>query len=311
MSIATAKRKGPPAGGHHRGIALIAVLWVVALLAIVAGAVSAAVRGEARLAGNLLAQAQARHAAEGALHLAILSLLAREGEPAHGAVPEREIGHSTVRVVIEDEAGKLDLNLARARLLDGLLQAVGSTEGERRRVVAAILDWRDADDQTRPDGAEDREYLAAGVAYGAKDAHFDSVEELQLVLGMSPALYRRLKPALTVHARRPDVEPRLASPLVRLALAAADESVGAARPPLPAGGDDAASDRRAETRLRNATYAIHAQARAPNGVTAHVTAIVAVHHRDRGAAFTILQWRADGDELFPATVPREGEAAWS
>lgn len=297
----------------YRGIALVAVLWGIALLTIVAGALSATLQREARLAGNLLAQAQARHAAEGAVHLAILALLAPGDEPPDGSVHDRAIGHAAVRVAIQDEAGKIDLNLARERLLHGLLLAVGAGDRERHRAVDAILDWRDADDAPRADGAEDREYLAAGIAYGAKDGHFDSIEELQLVMGMTPELYRKLRPALTVYARRPDVDPRLAPPLVRLALAAAEGIVGEDGAALPRSARENETDagRRSVARPRNGVYRIHAQARAPNGVTAHVSAVVTVRHGDQRAAFTILEWRRDGEELFTQDARREGGASWS
>ena len=49
-------------------------------------------------------------------------------------------------------------------------------------------------------GFTDDEYEAAGRNYGAKDGPFDSVEELLQLLGMTPALYQRLAPALTVSA---------------------------------------------------------------------------------------------------------------
>lgn len=304
-------RSGPRHLVQARGIALIAVLWGIALLAIVAGAVSAAVQSEARLAGNLLGQAQARHAAEGAVHLAILALLDAGDESPERVDREWTIGRYTTRVAVQDEAGRIDLNLAPARLLDDLLQAVGADERERRHAVAAILDWRDADDLTRAHGAEDREYLAAGLAYGAKDAYFASVEELQLVLGISRELYRRLKPALTVHARRPGPDPRRASPLVRLALAGGGMADEADQAAARSGSATAEPDSAPTVRLRSATYAVHAQARSADGATAHARAIVRIRQDDQQAGYTILEWRADGEELFPGHASRTGGDAWS
>jgi general secretion pathway protein K len=46
-------------------------------------------------------------------------------------------------------------------------------------LVDAILDWRDEDDLHLVNGAEDPDYKAAGLPYGAKDGPFDSLEELQ------------------------------------------------------------------------------------------------------------------------------------
>ena len=49
-------------------------------------------------------------------------------------------------------------------------------------MAAAIVDWRDADPLTQPSGGgEDGDYAAANLPYGAKDAEFKSVAELQQV----------------------------------------------------------------------------------------------------------------------------------
>jgi general secretion pathway protein K len=156
-------------------------------------------------------------------------------------------------------------------------------------------------------GAEDNAYLAAGKPYGAKDGPFDSVEELQLVLGMTPELYRRLKPALTVYSRQPGINPAVASPEVLLAIPGMGvntvEQYMALReqnrkdglpPPQPP-----LVDRHYIARTTGRTYSIHAQARLQSGVTAHITTIVDLRGRDPAAPFTVLSWRQEGDELFP------------
>ena len=67
------------------------------------------------------------------------------------------------------------------------------------------IDWRDADDLKRPNGAEEPEYRAAGLDYKPANAPFQAIEELQLVLGMRPDIYRRLAPSITVFSRSPGV----------------------------------------------------------------------------------------------------------
>jgi general secretion pathway protein K len=84
--------------------------------------------------------------------------------------------------------------------------------------VDAILDWRDEDDLRLLNGAEDPDYDAAGRPYGAKDGPFDSVEELQQVLGFDRVLYQALAPALTVSSGQASPGAEFAPPLVRAAV---------------------------------------------------------------------------------------------
>src|SRR5262249_22514762 len=47
---------------------------------------------------------------------------------------------------------------------------------------------------------------------------FQSVDELKLVLGITPAIYRRVEPALTVYSGRPFLDPQFAPPQALAAL---------------------------------------------------------------------------------------------
>src|SRR5262249_12987180 len=55
-------------------------------------------------------------------------------------------------------------------------------------VANAILDWIDADDQLRTNGAEDEYYQTLQPPYHCKNAPLDSLEELLLVRGVTPEL---------------------------------------------------------------------------------------------------------------------------
>ena len=293
---------------RQRGIALISVLWTLALLSLIAAGVSATTRNDVRLSANLAASAQARSAAAGGVHWALYELMARKGASgwqADGTVHELNLGAAVVRVAILDEAGKIDLNAAPATLLDGLLRSTGLPDDVSRRVVDAILDWRDPDSDVRPHGAENAEYRLAGKPYGAKNAPFDSVDELSLVLGVPPELYRTVRPALTVFSRQAGVNPAAASREVLLAIAGGDPHVdgylelrernrqeGLAPPPAPLAWQAHLA------RAKGAAVSIHAQARVGNGVTAHVTATAEMRASSPGTPFTLRDWRLEGPELF-------------
>jgi general secretion pathway protein K len=304
-------------GWRDHGVVLVGVLWVIALLSIVAVSMSISMRNEIRLAGNLVAAAQARHAAEGGVQLALLTLLTtseERGWQTRDAVREFAIGGAEVRVKMTNESGKIDLNAAPERLLDSLLMVVGVQPESRRQIVDAIADWRDADNLIRPAGAEDEQYAIAGKTYGAKDGPFESVDELQLVRGITPPLYRALKPALTVHSRLARVNPETASRLVLLALldgndAEVDQYMAQrafnhrARqpaPPLPATGQPYVASG------GGFTFSIHAHARIGNEATALANAIVDLRNRDKDHPLKIRDWRREGDALFAQAAANQG-----
>ncbi|MAF84066.1 MAG: general secretion pathway protein GspK [Chromatiales bacterium] len=289
------------------GIALISVLWVIVLLTILASGLSSSVRSDTRLSQNLLSAAQAHHAAEGGVNIAILALLGGTGSSnwqADGSIREVMIGNAGVRVTMMSESGKIDLNLAPSDLLDGLLATTNLDDLDRQALVDAILDWRDADDMQRLFGAEDGDYQSAGRAYGAKDLPFDSVDELKLVLGMSNEIFQQVQSALTVHSRQAGVDLSAASRQVLLAVPGTtaeqvdqflvlreEHRLNDLPPPPPP-----LTDKRYRVK-NNRIFNIHAEARMPDGVLAHITATVELL-RTRKTPYTILHWQRVGPELF-------------
>lgn len=207
---------------RQRGVALILVLWVITLLAVIAGNFAFSMRGEAQIARNLVSTAQAQALADAGAQRAWFELLKPPADPqrwqANGLAHEFLLGGGTVRVVVQDETGKIDLNVASDALLQGLFKSVGLSEEESVALLDAVLDWRDADKLRRLHGAEDDEYRAAGKNYLPSNAPFETVDELQRVLGMTPGLYRKLAPALTVYSRQVGVNTSVAPREVLLAI---------------------------------------------------------------------------------------------
>lgn len=101
---------------------------------------------------------------------------------------------------VADEERKLNLNTMPAPVWSRLCQSLGGLrEPEASAIGQAIEDWRDADREAQRDGAESFYYTSLYPPYEAKDGPFETVEELQLVKGMTPELFVRLKPWLTVY----------------------------------------------------------------------------------------------------------------
>ena len=215
---------------RQRGVALILVLWLTVMLTVIAGSFAYGMRNEAMAARNTVSWAQARSLADGAIHRTVFELMRPKVSPdvwaADGAVRVWEEDGARIAVRAIDESGKIDLNSAPDALLKGLLMTAGGVdEPTAARLVDAIGDWKDADDLRRPNGAEADDYKAAGSPYLPANAPFETVPELQRVLGMTPALYARLAENLTVQSQQAGINPTYASRATLLALPAATPEV--------------------------------------------------------------------------------------
>jgi general secretion pathway protein K len=205
-----------------RGVALMLVLWLIALLVALVGAFALSARTE-QLQGQVLARGlEVRGAARAGVEYAIARLA--DSDERRRWIPDGreyawQFGDAKVQLRIVDEQGKVDLDMADANLIAALLRTLGSDPQQAMRIAGAILDWRDADALTQPSGgAEAPEYAAAGRGYGPANAPFESVAEVEQVLGMTPALYARLAPVVTVYSGRALPDPAYAPGLVRAAM---------------------------------------------------------------------------------------------
>lgn len=186
----------------QRGFALLIVLWTLALLALLGTQLVAAGRSDAQLARNLVDAAVLQAATEGAVQQAIFQMLQPPERrwAADGSVHLVRLGSGVVAVRLEDEGGKVNLNIASEALLRALLAQVGADPSTGAAVAAAIADWRSAGTQPRQMGAKAPQYIAAGRDYAPPGNEFHSVDEVAAVLGMTPTLLARLRPHLTVYS---------------------------------------------------------------------------------------------------------------
>lgn len=228
----------------QQGMALVVTLWVLTLLSLVAAAFMADTRTASKVAGNLVENAKAEALADAGVYRAIAGLL--DPNPARrprvdGATYRWIFGGGEILISIQDEAGKIDLNRASNQLMEGLFLSVGTEPEAAKKLVQGIRDFADEDNVTNSDGAEDDEYRAAELLDGAKDAPFDSVAELQQVLGMNLDLYDRVAPVLTVYSGSRSLNPTTAPREALLALPGATheqvDAVIAARRPAGESGD--------------------------------------------------------------------------
>lgn len=305
----------------NRGAALLIVLWFLVLISALAVAVSGTVRTEIHLVRNLVEEARARHIAQAGVYHAVLTLLDPKAAAhliADGSViGELELYGAKLRLRIRDECGKVDINTGWGSLVTGLLTAHG--EERAFELSQAILDWRDPDHQRRIKGAEDDDYVAAGLPYGARDGLFETIEELQQVRGMTVPLFERLARDVTVDCLNAGIDPLAASPAVLASIPDIDPAtIGQflrARREAAAGGEQAPIPRlqfrgKYVVTSPDQVYSIESTAELPSGARVAWNAIVWLTG-DATRPFLFRSWRRAVAEDFapgrgtPSSAPRE------
>jgi general secretion pathway protein K len=128
-------------------------------------------------------------------------------------------GQATIRLY--DENQKINPNHASDALMTALFEMSGVERGLARRLGPSIADWVGSETEPRPLGAEMRQYMDAGRTYGPPNAPIESIDELQLVLGMTPESLALVRPYLTIHTEAAEPNGTNAPVVVRRALALA------------------------------------------------------------------------------------------
>jgi general secretion pathway protein K len=100
------------------------------------------------------------------------------------------VGDGTVSLKIIEQESKININRADTALLTQALTTMGVDAGSISTVADAIQDWVDTDDNLRPAGAESDYYQGLAPPYYAKDAPLDDIEELQLIKGVTPLMFK-------------------------------------------------------------------------------------------------------------------------
>ena len=179
------------------GAVLIIVLWIAFGLVSITLYFGQSMFFEYKGANQSIAGAQAEQANNGALRYFFYTLnnaLEEEGDFPSELIMQTEqiqIGQATVWMLgrsgetvtltdphfgVIDECAKININTAPFEVLE-LLPTITP------EFAAAIVDWRDEDDDVTENGAEALMYSLQSLPYGCKNAPFETVEELRLVYG--------------------------------------------------------------------------------------------------------------------------------
>jgi general secretion pathway protein K len=187
----------------QRGVALVLVLWVLSILMLMAGSFSLTMRRESAGVSGIYTHAQALAQAQAGIAIAQAMLLHDDENKrwrVDGSIYEIQYPQATMRIQIQSHTGKIDINSAPVSVLHHVLQYAPLDKQAQLNLENAILDWRDADDDTRPFGAEKNEYHSAKLHYSPRNKPFRSMEELQMVRGMTSDVLNWMQPLFTVYA---------------------------------------------------------------------------------------------------------------
>ncbi|MEA9588813.1 type II secretion system minor pseudopilin GspK [Xanthomonas sp. WHRI 10064A] len=204
------------APAQQRGVALLTVLLLVAMMTLLMVAVLNDLRFGLRRSGNAEAMTQAQWYALGSETVARQRLQAlAKRDPLRttleGGWNDQPItfplDDGMVSVRLRDRGGCFNLNSVVMgapeqwqRSDDGanqylaLLEALGIAPQQAQALTDALVDWIDSDAQPGAQGAEDDRYLQAAVPLRTGATLLAGVSELRAIAGYTPALVAQLQP---------------------------------------------------------------------------------------------------------------------
>jgi general secretion pathway protein K len=197
---------------RRRGIVLVTVLWLIALLSALAMAASVTFRGFA----GVIALDQHRVQAEALLTAGVEAAVAAVNVLGDTPLDELDttitLSTGSVRAHMSDEGGRIDIGRAPVEVLAGLFRSVSASAQEADAIAQAVVGWRKpaAPDQTdaahpaQAAGPSAQTAQAAGSPdKGAQKADtevpFTDIRQLALIPGMPPQLVSAIAPFATVY----------------------------------------------------------------------------------------------------------------
>lgn len=205
-------------GDGDSGFILVAVIGVLLVLAIVGQAYSVSIQSHVRQMSAEVERARALALSEAGANLAIHNILEKQNarsptrhELSAAGAWECRLAGERLAIVISDDAGRIDLNTADRAVIEALLSGLGIDRDRSSQLAAAIIDYRDSDDEPLPGGAEAEYYKSVGLTGLPKNAPFDVVEELSSVRGIDGELLGRILPFVTVYSGHAGIDPTVAT----------------------------------------------------------------------------------------------------
>lgn len=200
-----------PAPRRTAGMALVAVLWVVAALSLMVIGLAASTRTQIEAAILQRDSVSAQALGDAAINLVLQQMQAQPDRDGQARSQGVDYQRQRIQVDIAPLNGLISLNGVDPGLLANVLQVAGGLPAPASQALAqAIVRWRD----TVP-------VLEAGASAAVnmrRPPRFEAVEDLLLVPGMNYTLYARIASLFNADASDRQVNPEAAPPEVRAIL---------------------------------------------------------------------------------------------
>jgi len=237
---------------RQKGVALLLVLWVLALLSTLLAGLLGWVHLQNRQALWQRQHTQGVLAAEAGIGMAVLAQLDRDPVrhwKADNQPHELHFDDAALAVSLGSETGKLDLNAAPAESFTRLLVACGANPDMARQVAQGLEQRR-----------------------GSGRAPLRMVEEVRELPGIGQPLYQCASPHVTLWSGLSAPDPRMTSPWLRQALG------------LPQAGP--------ATEDAGPVISIRSQATLPGGYTTTLNVTLLLNPSKEGARpYRVLRWQ--------------------
>lgn len=223
---------------NRRGSVLILCFWALIVLGLLGLGISRRVDAQLRLVRYQSRKAQTRYAAFAGLAYVLeqvrqdeaneqtrdrdtlydCGLALAEDQTPREILGDRQVGDAVFRVRripvageetqelfgLNDETARLNVNAlteSNYNILAELLEELEVPEQQAEMIAASVIDWKDENHITVAEdlGAEQSYYAQLPVPYDCKNRYLENVEELLLVRGMTPEIFERLRPYITIY----------------------------------------------------------------------------------------------------------------
>jgi len=177
---------------RHRGFALVVVIVVLLLVSFLASQLILQVRTEHQIAFNVKNRSKSHFLSEAGLNVALFRLMDSPEDVVlgddtflHGYSYTNYLNTGKFSYYVTNESGKIDLNKAPRRLLELFLEYQGLEVEQIETIIDSLLDWQDADDLHRLNGAELETYQELADPYIPKNGSLDDPGDFFLIHGTS------------------------------------------------------------------------------------------------------------------------------
>ena len=201
---------------REEGYALIAAILSIVIFALMALTIINVTRSSTLMASAEIDRAKLSAAADAGIAIAVHGLMLNDPSQRwaiDGKVRREVFERTALDIIVEDERGKIALNLINKSEVEAMFAEFGLQGLELEAAVDSFLDWRDEDDDPRPRGAEFEVYAPKQIK--PRNGELRTLGELALISGIGPELAQRMIPFTTVNFGTGEFDPRYASDLAK------------------------------------------------------------------------------------------------